>query len=485
MNRKKSIRGKLLKGILMINSLIIIGIIIFSLNFENFYIRNIGEELNSFGVLVKNKVAYGLDESLEDEILKSSRDKGVIVEIFNENDELSFTTKPMGNGMSKHKNSIGMCSIDKEYSLNNGEKAYLTYERSENIEFLTAIVDGDNDKYTVMVKIPINAIKNSVNIALKFLIIIFVPIMIFSVLVAIYFSKKFTNPILKLNRITDKIAKLNFEEKVNINTGDEIEDLGESINELSVKINEAFEELKEKNINLKELIEKQRKEEKLKREFVSSVSHELKTPITVINGYAEGLRSGIVEEKEDTDFYVDVICEESEKMGVLVKDLLELYKLESKSFSLKKEKVSIREVIQSTLNSFELRFKSEDVEVETNVEDILIMGDKIRIGQVLNNFIDNALCHVNDEKKIKIESLVNESNVRIAIFNSGEHIREAELENIWYSFARGSKVRSSNENRVGLGLAIVREIMNLHNGRYGVANKEYGVEFWVEFNLEK
>lgn len=485
----KSIRGKLLTGILLINSLIIIGIIIFATCFEIFYIKNIGRELNYFGEYIDKKVKDGIDESLENNILNQSKEKGFTVDIYDESDNLIFSTKPMGNGMGNHKNNMGkymgMCTLGKEYEIGKNSKVYTMYERTENIEFLSAINKNNNYGYSIVTKTSISTIKNSVNIALKFLIIIFIPIMIFSIIIAVYFSNKFTKPIRKLNRVTDKISKLNFEEKVEVFTGDEIENLSNSINKISFEINKAFTELSDKNLELNKLLDKQKKEEKLKREFVSSVSHELKTPITVINGYAEGLKNNIVDREEDREFYIDVICDESEKMGILVKDLLDLYKLESKSFSLKKEKFYLNNLIEEVINIFSIRLRKEKINVSLNLEEVWISGDKIRIGQVLNNFIDNAICHVDENKEIIIQTNYydDKNKVKVSVYNSGEKIEEVKMEAIWYSFIRESNHRGSEENRVGLGLAIVREIVNLHGGKYGVNNKEHGVEFWIKLNI--
>lgn len=479
----------MLTGILLINSLIVIGIIIFATCFENFYIKNIGRELNYFGEYIDVKVEKGINEDVENDILNQSKTKGFTVDIYDKSNNLVFSTKPMGNGMGNHKNnmgkSMGMCTFGKEYEISSNSKVYTMYERTENIEFLSAINKNNDYGYSIITKTPISTIKNSVNIALKFLIIIFVPIMLFSIIIAVYFSNKFTKPIRKLNKITDKISKLNFEEKVEVFTGDEIENLGNSINKLSYEIKKAFTNLSDKNIKLNELLDKQKKEEKLKREFVSSVSHELKTPITVINGYAEGLRNNIAEREEDREFYVNVICDESEKMGVLVKDLLDLYKLESKSFSLKKEKFYLNNLIEEVINIFSIRLRNERINISLNLENIWLIGDKIRIGQVLNNFIDNAICHVDGNKEIIIGTKIYEdkNKVKISVYNSGEKIEECKKESIWYSFIRESEHRGSEDNRVGLGLAIVREIINLHDGQYGVENKEHRVEFWVELNI--
>ncbi|HSQ89489.1 HAMP domain-containing sensor histidine kinase, partial [Romboutsia sp.] len=334
--------------------------------------------------------------------------------------------------------------------------------------------------YSIVCKTPISSIKNSVETSSNFLFIIFIPIIALSIFMAIWFSNKFTKPIIQLTHISNKISDLDFDEKVHIYTNDEIEVLGNSINTLSSKIKNTMDDLKAKNEELEILINNKIKQEKLKREFVSSVSHELKTPITVIHGYAEGLRSNILDSEEDKQYYIDVICEESEKMGIMVNDLLYLYKLESNTFKIVKGKLNISDLIKSVVKKHEIILKDKEINIYLDLQEAYILGDKIRLEQVLNNLLDNAINHIDAKKQIKISTKLINNNIYIGVYNSGETIKENNLEKIWYSFVRLDKVRNSNDNRIGLGLSIVREILNLHDGIYGVENKKDGVEFWIE-----
>lgn len=294
------------------------------------------------------------------------------------------------------------------------------------------------------------------------------------------YINKFTKPIRQLTHISNKISNLNFEEKVNIHTNDEIETLGNSINTLSLKVKNSMDDLKVKNEELEILIDNKIKQEKLRREFVSSVSHELKTPITVINGYAEGLRSDILNNEEDKQCYIDVIFEESKKMGLMVNDLLDLYKLESNTFKITKGKVDLEGLIRSVVKKHEFILSEKLIDINLNLQKIYILGDKIRLEQVFNNLIDNAINHTFKQGEIKIYTKLLNDDVYIGIYNTGENINENDFKKIWYSFVRLDKARSSSDNRVGLGLSIVREIITLHDGKYGVENKENGVEFWIK-----
>lgn len=460
--------------------MIIIGIGLFVFNFKDVYIKYMSEELNSFGEEVKAYLSDGINENTYDKISTLSKQKNINLEIYDKNGYLVFSNKSMQGEKGHMRN---MCSITNEHYVNKNLTSYVMVEKSDNIEFLSTITNTSNDDYTIVTKTPISSIESNIKITSKYLFLIFVPIIIISILMAIWFSNKFTKPILKLNEATDKIANLDFDGKVNIKTGDEIEKLGDSINVLSSKIHSTLNNLQEKNQELEILINNKIKQEKLRKEFVSSVSHELKTPITVINGYAQGLKSNIVQSKEDKEFYVDVIYEESEKMGLLVKDLLDLYKLESKTFSIKKESVNINKLILEVVKNFDIKIKEENINLCLNLENENVNLDKIRIEQVLNNFIDNAIFYVDDKKEIQINTIKDNNKLRVSVYNSGEHIADEDLEKIWTSFVRIDKSRTSSENRIGLGLSIVREIVKLHDGEYGVLNKPGGVEFYFELNL--
>ncbi|MCU9813003.1 histidine kinase dimerization/phospho-acceptor domain-containing protein [Paraclostridium sp. AKS81] len=333
----KSIKNKLLTGIILINSMMLVGILIFTISFKDIYIKYTSLQLDKFSNEIKVILNESLDENTSNKLLKLTESKVLNLDIYNKEGNLVFKNRMSMNNhmMGKMKNKYEV--VDKYY-INRNLTSYIIHENSENIEFLSIISSTDDNLYTIVIKTPISLIENSIKIASSFLIIIFIPIIIISIIMAIIFSIKFTKPIRKLNEVTDKISNLDFNERVDIKTNDEIEKLGQSINKLSDKINSSLNDLKYKNDELEVLIKNKEKQENLRREFVSSVSHELKTPITVISGYALGLKSNVAKSYEDREYYIDVIYEESEKMGVLVKDLLDLYKLESKTFSIKKNK---------------------------------------------------------------------------------------------------------------------------------------------------
>lgn len=382
----KSIKNKLLTGIILINSVMLVGILIFTISFKDIYIKYTSLQLGKFSNEIKLILNESLGENTSNKLLKLTESKGLNLDIYNKEGNFVFKNRMSMNNhmMGKVKNKYEV--VDKYY-INRNLTSYIIHENSENIEFLSIISSTDDNLYTIAIIIEI---------------IIFIPIIIISIIMAIIFSYRFTKPIRKLNEVTDKISNLDFNERVDIKTSDEIEKLGQSINKLSDKINSSLNDLKYKNDELEVLIKNKETQENLRREFVSSVSHELKTPITVISGYALGLKSNVAKSYEDREYYIDVIYEESEKMGVLVKDLLDLYKLESNTFSIKKESLNIKDLIIETIRNFEIKIKEKHINVTLSINDIFIYADKTRIQQVLCNFIDNAIHHIDNNRILNI-----------------------------------------------------------------------------------
>lgn len=483
--KMKSIKQKLLWGIILINSLLLVGIFIFTSNFEKFYINHSAKELNSFAKEVENYINGNMDTSTYEKILRLSEDKNINIDIYDKDDSLVLTSRQYGRMMganSKKKNH--KYTIKDEYIINKNLTAYKINEKPQNIDYLSIIEKIPKSKYTLVCKIPISTIESTTNLSSQFLWLIFIPISIISLILTIVFANKFTKPIIKLNKVTNKISTLDFSEKININTKDELSMLGESINILSDKINNTLKDLQIKNKQLENLIENKNNQEKLRKEFVASVSHELKTPITIINGYAQGLKSNITKTKEDRDYYIDVIYDESEKMGIIVNDLLDLYKLESHTFTMKKENINVRELVFNIVKNFDLKIKENKINLKLDVDNINVLGDKVRLGQVLNNFIDNAIYNVDNKKYIHIKTSLEDKMIKISIYNSGKNIKEKDLQNIWDCFVRYDEKIQYSRNKVGLGLAIVKEIIKLHQGEYGVKNHDGGVEFYIKLKYK-
>ncbi len=292
---------------------------------------------------------------------------------------------------------------------------------------------------------------------------------------------KFTKPLVEMNDITKDMAALNFERKCGNYGKDEIGELGASINTLSTALDSTLMDLKDKNSRLEKDIEKRHQLDNARKSFINNVSHELKTPIAIISGYAEGLCEGISDDPEVIKEYCQIINDESQKMNSLVVELLELSKLESGAQPFTPEYFRLGARVQSLINHLSLLFEQNGITFINEIPENLIcyaQEDKIEI--VLKNYITNAVSHCSGEKKIVASTKEHNGMIEISIFNTGENIAENDLPELWDSFYRADKAHGRSENRFGLGLSIVKGIMTAHSCNYGVKNVENGVIFTFE-----
>ena len=338
---------------------------------------------------------------------------------------------------------------------------------------------------TILVWIPMAEISESAKVSNRFTAIITLITMVIVGLWALYVSDKFTKPIKQINATAKRMAELDFSQTLHINSEDEIGQLSKSINYLSGKLDASIGELNSKNRQLEQDVDKGKRVDAMRREFVSNVSHELKTPIFLIQGYAEGLKANVADDEEKRSFYCDVIMEEAEKMDIIVKDLLNLSQIESGKIELNKCEFDMEQLIVDVLNKLKPVFAERDVAVETGLDaPKAVVGDIVRIEQVIVNYLNNAINHVDEYKKIKISAQEYEGKVRVSVFNTGQHIPEELLDRIWQSFYKVDKARTRSYGGTGLGLAIVKAIQQAHGNSYGVQNKEDGVEFWFDIELK-
>ncbi len=297
-------------------------------------------------------------------------------------------------------------------------------------------------------------------------------------------SKTFTTPILELSDIATRMANLDFEIKyTDNNREDEVGTLGKSINFLSEKLEATISELKTANNELKKDIENKIQVDQMRTEFLSNVSHELKTPIALIQGYAEGLKENINDDPESREFYCDVIIDEANKMNTMVKKLLSLNQIESGKDPVTFERFDITTLVKSVLDATEILFHQKNALLCFEAsEPIYVWADEYRIEEVVTNYVSNALNHVSGENRIEVSLLSKDDVVRVVVFNTGETISEEDLDKVWDKFYKVDKARTREYGGSGIGLSIVKAIMNSHNQNFGVANRENGVEFWFELD---
>ncbi len=374
-----------------------------------------------------------------------------------------------------------------EKKLKDSDKPYSTELLSDtnlHVDFL--VLYGElNNGFQLLLRTPVESIKESVLVINRFMILISLVAILLTSILAYYISRSFTKPIRELNDIAKQITELDFSKKYHSTSTDEISVLGNSINQLSDSLRTKIDELNAINIELEKDIEETSKLAEMRSQFVSDVSHELKTPITLIQGYAEGLVDGIITSDEDKKYYTEVILDEANKMSTLTKELLDLSNLEYGNNELSIEEFDIVELATNILKKNEIIFKDKDISIEFNhtEESLIVLGDVFRIEQVITNYINNAIKNIDENKAIKLSIEKQENIAKISVFNSGRNIKEEMLSRIWTKFYKVDSSRNRMENGSGIGLSLVQAIMNKHKNNFGVVNKENGVEFWFELNL--
>lgn len=298
-------------------------------------------------------------------------------------------------------------------------------------------------------------------------IIAFVVVLIF--LASFYYSKQIAKPLLVINDTTKKIAHLDFTEKIPITSKDEIGDLSKNINVLSNKLHSHIGQLEQD-------IEKERKLEKTRKEFISGVSHELKTPLSIMKSCISILKDGVAEHKKE--YYFQAMEREVDKMDTLILDMLELAKFESGTYKMKKDLFYIDTVIEDICEQLSVEIEKKELHVHKNIYSVEVIANQNRIEQVIVNFITNAIRYTPNKEDIIISTIDEKDRIKVCIENKGAHIEEGQLDKIWDRFYRVDTARQRSQGGTGLGLAISKNILELHNAEYGVKNTEDGVLFY-------
>ncbi len=331
------------------------------------------------------------------------------------------------------------------------------------------------------IRTAVESIRDSVMLANRFLAYIGIGAAIVCGIVIWFVSKKITDPILELAQISERMSRLEFDARYSQKSSNEIAVLGNHMNELADALERTISELKTANNELQKDIERKNEIDEMRKEFLANVSHELKTPIALIQGYAEGLKEGISDDPESRDFYCDVIVDESAKMNNMVQKLLTLNQLEFGNDIISMERFDIAALIHNYIQSAEVLLRQNDAQVRLPAKDpVYVWGDEFKAEEVFMNYFTNALNHLAGEKVIDVRMEKLDGKVRISVFNTGEPIPEDAVSHLWEKFYKADKARTREYGGSGIGLSIVKAIQESINQGYGVRNYENGAEFWFE-----
>lgn len=490
MKTKTSITRKLFIITTVVFSVFIIGtLIIQSAFFESFYVNKKRNDLKSG--IEKFRSDYNRAETNERiaELLEEYEgDSDIKLMIWNKTGKLTFLSESQKNRAQNMRlrelTDFAMQWVQVPGSiaaLSRQDKTILVETRSiqDAERKLIAITPNRENGEIIFAISSLQNVSEASSVINQFYIYFFVGAIVIGIVLSLIYSNMIAKPLVNINRTASKMAKLDFSEKCSVKSKDEIGNVAASLNFLSENLDNALTSLRTANAKLEEDIEKERNLEKMRKEFVASVSHELKTPITLIDGYAVGLKDEIFE-GEEKDFYLDVIIDEARKMGHLVTDMLDLSQLESGNFKLSLEEFNLKELIVFTLKKYETLITEKLVRIETNLMELGINADFGRMEQVLTNFITNALRHVNENGTIRVNMINKGEYVSVEIENTGSHIRSEEMDRIWDKFYKLDKSGNRKLGGTGIGLSIVKNILVLHGYRYGACNIEDGVRFYFE-----
>ncbi len=341
-----------------------------------------------------------------------------------------------------------------------------------------------DDGCLFMVRSPIEAIRDSVDIANRFLLYAGLISAFLGALIVYIVSARITKPIHHLADISERMIHMDFDEKFEDKSSREIVHLGENINSLSETLEKTISELKTANNELLRDIQQKEEIDQMRQEFLSNVSHELKTPIALIQGYAEGLKEGINDDDASSrNFYCEVIMDEASKMNIMVKKLLTLNQLEFGVNQISMERFDVVSLIRTYIQNAEILTRQEGIEVKMQPYDpIYVWADEFMTEEVFMNYFSNAMHHCSKDKVIEVKLIKKKECVRISVFNTGEPIPEDSLEHVWEKFYKVDKARTREYGGSGVGLSIVKAIMKSFNQEYGVINYDNGVEFWFELD---
>lgn len=340
---------------------------------------------------------------------------------------------------------------------------------------------GRIDDVGYIMTTPLESIRESAELSNRFLIYIGVFAVLLGAVLVYLVTRGLTKPIQELSEISKQMAELNFDVRYTGRQTNEIGVLGENMNYMSDNLRRSIEELRAANLQLAKDLEEKERIDEMRRLFLSNVSHELKTPIALIQGYSEGLKDGISEDPESMEFYCEVIIDEAQKMNQIVKRLLNLDEIESGEMQLIREVFNLSDVLNGVIHSTRVMAEECGCEVRVNIEpEILVYADEFMIEEVVQNYMTNAYHYVSRPGVVTVSTIRRGKKVVVSVHDTGTPIPEEDLEHVWDKFYKVDKARTRTYGGSGIGLSIVRAILNNHHSRCGVLNRDGGVDFWFE-----
>ena len=487
---KYSIKKQMIAIFIGLLACMVVALLVINMTFlEPYYIQN---KEKSFREMYETLNQVAQDQSYSDEEVSSDVAKQA------ERNNLSFLIidETTGNKYTNVYNQEMLFNQLLGYVINQSQQNAEILESTDAYQMLQAKDPWNETEYLVMwgnfedgsqflMRSPLESMRESAAISNRFLIYIGSVLILAAGALVWYFSKKLTDPIRELANLSDQMANLDFEAKYTSGGKNEIGELGANFNRMSSRLGSTISELKKANNSLLKDIEQKEKMEEMRNEFLGNVSHELKTPIALIQGYAEGLKDGVNDDAESRDFYCDVIMDEAMKMNQMVKNLLTLNQLEFGDEDISFERFDLAALIRGVLQSMEILAQQDELKIIFRQESpVYVWADEFKTEQVVRNYVSNAFHHASGDKVIEVKIQREGKKARTSVFNTGTPIPEEDLKHIWEKFYKVDKAHTREYGGNGIGLSIVKAIMESFHQEYGVKNYDNGVEFWFELDVE-
>ena len=439
-------------------------------------------------VFPEEKSGSGTDTAVTRYISNLTEKENISVIIMDNTSSRSYTSSANPNALLQRLSSyiLGK-SGDKRKSLYEGENYTIvkTEGRGDDGGYMESWGYFSDNSTSFIMSMPLSSLSEAVSVFNSFLLFLGFITMVLGIIIVYIASYEVTKPIQQLAKLSLKMSKLDFSARFEGDSSDEIATLGNSMNVLSERLEETICDLKKANNELLSDIENKTLIDKRRQEFVANVSHELKTPIALIIGYAEGLSEGLCEDSESRTYYSNVILDEAKRMNHMVKDLMNLSAIEQgkdlPDFAL----LDFPKLLQGVISSMDILLKLEEIQLEVEIpKELYLYGDEFKIEEVLMNYLQNAIHHVTEPKQISIYTENRGKNlVEVHVRNTGNPIPKEDLSHVFEKFYKVDKAHTRAYGGSGLGLSIVKAIMDSHHQECGVKNTLTGVDFW--FTLEK
>ncbi|HJF94756.1 MAG TPA: HAMP domain-containing histidine kinase [Lachnoclostridium phocaeense] len=484
---KHSIRRQMIAIFVgLIVCMLVILLVLVGAGLEPYYVR---EKEENFKELYKEIESLAEGEELtEDEVSQINRTAeryNFYYIVWNFSNENGFSNLHDSQMLLVQLGGVLFNKIDSRVMERNDNYQVVEFrDNTQQVDYL-ALWGTVGNSYNIFIRSPLESIQETMGLFFRFLLIVGIAVIAGGILFVWYFSRRLTEPLRELAALSARMADLDFNAKYTSGGGGEIGVLGENFNIMSQKLENTISELKNANFRLQQDIEQKEKMEKMRTDFMGNVSHELKTPIALIQGYAEGLKEGVSDDPESREFYCDVIMDEASKMNQMVKNLMTLNQLEFGDENVEFQRFDLTELIRGVLQSMEIMAQQKEAKVQFRQKDpVYVWADEFKAEQVVRNYVSNAFNHLDGDRVVDVKIIPAGDKVKVTVFNTGTPIPEEDVPHIWEKFYKVDKAHTREYGGNGIGLSIVKAIMDSFHQEYGVNNYDNGVEFWFELDVK-